>query len=138
MLNLKHCLFISDFKFCYKRQKKTKLTQLYLFLKVNRIPKHIKNTKLPYTFNPFSQTIKTSSLNYGKIKGRFSSSLYFALGAIRTRDLSLKRGVLYLLSYKRKLKFAIHFVCGFMLTRKKFNVNSFFLFLLKSEKFLFS
>ena len=102
MLNLKHCLFISDFKFCYKRQKKTKLTQLYLFLKVNRIPKHIKNTKLPYTFNPFSQTIKTSSLNYGKIKGRFSSSLYFALGAIRTRDLSLKRGVLYLLSYKRK------------------------------------
>ncbi len=25
-----------------------------------------------------------------------------ALGAIRTRDLSLKRGVLYLLSYKRK------------------------------------
>lgn len=26
---------------------------------------------------------------------------YFALGAIRTRDLSLKRGVLYLLSYKR-------------------------------------
>ncbi len=25
----------------------------------------------------------------------------YALGAIRTRDLSLKRGVLYLLSYKR-------------------------------------
>ena len=32
----------------------------------------------------------------------FISNKKFALGAIRTRDLSLKRGVLYLLSYRRK------------------------------------
>ena len=36
--------------------------------------------------------------NYLKIKTK-----KFASGAIRTRDLSLKRGVLYLLSYRRKL-----------------------------------
>ena len=35
-------------------------------------------------------------------KRKVLPSFYFALGAIRTRDLSLKRGVLYLLSYKRE------------------------------------
>ena len=50
--------------------------------------------------------------------------LKFALGAIRTRDLSLKRGVLYLLSYKRKY-FAIHFVNVFMLSGTYFDVNCF-------------
>ena len=49
----------------------------------------------------------------------------YALGAIRTRDLSLKRGVLYLLSYKRKLSNAIHFVSKIILARTNFNVNRF-------------
>lgn len=62
-----------------------------------------------------------------KIKGRDIPSFYFALGAIRTRDLSLKRGVLYQLSYKRKSKIAIHFVCALILARTFFNVNSFFI-----------
>lgn len=66
-----------------------------------------------------------------KIKGRLKPSFYFALGAIRTRDLSLKRGVLYLLSYKRKFihfhnsMIAIHFVSNLMLARTNFYVNSF-------------
>ena len=40
-----------------------------------------------------------------QIKEKIGSTylFFYALGAIRTRDLSLKRGVLYLLSYKRKL-----------------------------------
>ena len=35
------------------------------------------------------------------LEKNFGSFLFYALGAIRTRDLSLKRGVLYLLSYRR-------------------------------------
>ena len=57
-------------------------------------------------------------------KRKVKPSFYFALGAIRTRDLSLKRGVLYLLSYKRLL--AIHFVSDFNIARTFFIVNNFF------------
>ena len=41
-------------------------------------------------------------------KRKDKPSFYFALGAIRTRDLSLKRGVLYLLSYKRILRYLFY------------------------------
>lgn len=79
---------------------------------------------------------------------------YFALGAIRTRDLSLKRGVLYLLSYKRIFYLILYFgkKCFLLfsygvfiprkinLARTNFIVNSFFLFFLTnfSELVVFS
>ena len=43
-----------------------------------------------------------SSLTTNKKQDKTPYPVFYALGAIRTRDLSLKRGVLYLLSYKRK------------------------------------
>ena len=58
---------------------RSRRTQKYLLIAANQI---LANKKEPRGLILFAQKI--------------------ALGAIRTRDLSLKRGVLYLLSYKRK------------------------------------
>ena len=93
-------MFESSFIYSYT------FTHLFYYLPISTFCLYFLYRILQFRNNHFSINLPQKTLLHitdSKIKGRPKSSLYFALGAIRTRDLSLKRGVLYQLSYKRKL-----------------------------------